>query len=183
MGLIIDDGKGDGASAGVTNDNRLQVESKSNVRGFYVSRDEERLFNVVFEQSSSAAGNYVGYMKNTSTTRRLIIDLARLQADSAAIWKIYSATGTATGGITATAKNMNLESALTPEATLLQYNVGGFVASSALIASERHPANTSSVVPFDDTLILGQNNAVAFQYNSGVTGKASVTVRFYYEDV
>ena len=181
MGFNIDDGLGRGHIAGVSPDNRLMVAAKSNLRGYYVSRDDERLFNAVFEDASAAAGNYVAYILNTSTTRRMVIDLIRVEAANAALWKVVTATGTATGGNSVTAVNMNRTSSITPEATMLADNVGGFTAGTPLIARARHPADSSITIPFDDTLILGQNNAIALEYDAGTTGIAGATIRFYYE--
>lgn len=181
MGIRTEDGLGRGYEAGVSASNRLMVASESNTRSYYVSRDAKRLFNWVFEDASAVAGNYVAYIKNTSTTRALVIELVRLQAANAATWKVVTATGTATGGTAVTAVNMNRGSGLTEEATALADNVGGFTAGSALIAIARHPAESSIVVPFDDTLILTPGTAIAIEYDAGTTGQAAVTLRAYYE--
>ena len=182
MGIQVE-GHSAGYVAGVTEGGRLQTEAQTNLRGFYVSRDEQRLFNAVFVDASAAAGNYVAYLKNTSTSRILIIDLIRVEAANAALWKVVTATGTATGGTTVTAVNMNRQSGIAPEATMLADNVGGFTAGSALIAIDRHPDNSSSTIPFDDTLILGPQNAIAIEYDTGSTGAAGAVIRFYYEDL
>lgn len=186
MGLNIEDGMGRGNVAGVSKDNRLMVAAKVNNRGYYVSRDEQRLFNAVFSDASATATNYVAYIKNTSTTRRLVIEFIRVEGVGGAtppIWRVVTATGTATGGTAVTAVNMNRGSAISAEATLLADNIGGFTAGTPLIASVRHPSNDSKQIDFDDTLILGQNDAIAIQYFAGTTAEASVTIRFYYEDI
>lgn len=183
MGFVVEDGLGRGYQAGVSKGNRAMVVAKTNLRGYYVSRDDGRLFNAVFEDASAANGNYVAYIKNTSSTRRMVVDLVRLESANNAIWKIVTATGTATGGTAVTAVNMNRASAITPEATLLADNVGGFTAGTPLIAKVRNLANTSIIVPFDDTLILGPANAFAIEYDTGTTGEAAATVRFYFEDI
>lgn len=183
MGLQLEDGKGRGHIAGVSKDNRVMTSAKVNTRGYYVSRDDQRLFNAVFEDASAAAGDYVAYIKNTSTTRRLVIDLFRIGAVNAAIFKVVTATGTATGGNAVTSVNMNRGSSITPEATLLADAVGGFAAGTPLIVKVRTPAATSFDINFDDTLILGQNDAIAVEYDVGTTGEASVTLRYYFEDI
>lgn len=183
MGIIFEDGEGSGKLAGVTIDNRIKAESKSNVRGYYVSRDDERAFNAVFEDASAAAGDYVAYLKNTSTTRNLYVDLVRVDAANAVKWKVVSATGAATGGNTVTPVNMNRSSGITASVDARADNVGGFTAGSNLIATIRNAANSSATIPFDDVLVLGQNDAIAIEYDSGTTGDASITIRFYFEDV
>lgn len=175
----------DGASRNVhvSPDNRLMVASKSNVRGFFVSRDDNRLFNAVFEDASAAAGNYVAYLQNTSSSRLLFIDLMRLGAAENAIFKVVTATGTATGGNAVTPVNMNRQSGITAEVTALADNVGGFTAGTALISKDRILADTDKDVPFDDVLILGPDDAVAVEYDTGTTGEASVLIRFFFEDI
>lgn len=173
------EGHSSGLVAGVSNENRLQVEAETNLRGFFKSRDDRRLFNAVFQDASAAAGNYVAYLKNTSTTRILVVDLVRVGAVNAAKWKFFKVTGTGSG-TTVTAVNMNFQSGIQPEATLLADNITGLTTSGEF-ATTRTPANTSQIVPFDDTLILGPQDAFAIEYDTGTTGEAAATVRFYYE--
>ena len=159
------------------------VTSKTNLRDYFVSRDDARAFNAVFADASAAAGNYVAYLKNTSTTRHMAINFIHVGAVNAAVWQIVTATGTATGGNTTTAVNLNRGSDITPEATILADNVGGFTAGSAIIANARHPANSMFTFPLDDVLILAPSNAIAVQYLTGSTGEANATIRFYFEDI
>jgi len=184
MGLQIVDGLGRGNEAGVSDGNRLMTVSKSNIRGYYVSRDEQRAFNWIFSDATLAAGTYAGYLQNTSVTRNMFIDLIRLSAVNNIYWKIVAATGTATGGSAVTAINLNRNSGISSESsTAVQDNIGGFTAG-AVIAHARTLANSQVDVPFDDMLILGPNNAIAFEGDAvGGTGIAEVLVRGFYEDI
>ena len=165
----------------VSPDNRLMVAAKGNVRGFFVSRDDKRLFNGTCIATSSTAGAYQAYLKNTSPTRNLFVDIVRVGALNTALWKVVKATGTATGGSTGTITNMNMGSGITAEATLTQNNVGGFTAGN-VIAMARHAANSDKDIPFDDTLVLPPQTAIAVEYDTGSSGASEITMRFFFED-
>lgn len=173
------EGHSAGLVAGVSDNNRLQVEAETNLRGYFISRDDRRLFNAVFQDASAAAGNYVAYIKNTSTTRQLVVDIVRVGAVNAAKWRFFKVTGTGSG-TAVTAVNMNFQSGIEPEATILADNITGLTTAGEF-ATTRTPANTSQVIPFDDTLILGPQNAFAIEYDTGTTGEAAATIRFYFE--
>jgi hypothetical protein len=148
-----------------------------------ISRDKELMFNAVFLDASAVAGNYIGYIKNTSTTKMLVIESIRFGSVNAVKWKIATATGTATGGNTVTAVNMNRSSTVVPEATILADNIGGFTPGTPLIAQIRNGANGSASIDFTKTLILKESDAIAFEYDTGTTGEAAATLRFYYVNI
>jgi len=160
---------------------RALVESKSNLRGFFISRDDARLFNIVFNDASAAAGDFVGYVKNTSQSRILVVDLVRVEATEAAVWNVHKVSGVAVGAAAAPLPvNMNFGSGLLAEAEVAVDAITGLT-SEGLVASDRHLAASSSVIPFDDTLILPPDTAFAIQYLTGTTGEAAITARLYYE--
>ena len=170
--------------AGVDNNNRLWVDAISQEKGALVSRNSNRAFNWIFSDASLAAGTYAGYLQNTSTTRLLFIDLVRMSAVNNVYWKIVKATGTATGGNAVTAFNLNMQSGINAESsTAVADNIGGFTAG-AVIAHARSLANSQVNIPFDDLLILGPNDAIAFEGDAvGGTGIAEVLVRGFFEDI
>lgn len=182
MSFQIKDGHGKGYLAKVNKLGELSVEASTRERSAEVSIDDGLTFNAVFEDASAAAGDYVAYIKNISTTRNLFIEIIRLSAANAATWKVVTATGTATGGNTVTPVSMNRGLNITAEVTALADDVGGFTAGSALIAMNRTPATTSSIIPFNDRLILGTGDAIALEYDAGTTGIASSTIAFYFRD-
>lgn len=185
MSINISGNKDGGGIADLnfTKDSRLKSDCRVNKSSHFVSVEKGLTFNYVFEDASAAAGDYVAYLKNTSTTRNLVIELVRVWSTSTAVWKVVTATGTATGGTTVTAVSMNRGLNITPEATALADNVGGFTAGSALIADEATAANSSSVIPFDDTLILGTGDAIAIERDAaGSTDRCGITMRVYFED-
>lgn len=181
MGLQIEDGTGSGVSAGVTLDNRFMVDSRNARRSFFISRDEGQVYNLNSHDASAEAGTFIAYWKNTSTTRSLVIDLLRVGAVETVLWKVWFVTGTATGGNVLIPTNLNSNSSNVAEATARGDDAIANISTVTQIANARTPANESLNVPFDNTLIIGQNDAIAVEYNTGTTGIAEVLIRGFYE--
>jgi len=180
MAVTIVDGLGRGKSAGVSNTRRLLTNAQTNLTAHFVSANEGLAFNVVSIDPSADAADYIFYFKNTSTTHLCFIDLMRCQAVNAALWKVTDVTGTATG-TTITPRNMNRTSGVTAEATALGNAAVGGLTAGHVLAVARSPAATSVSIPFDDVLILGTNNAIAVEYDTGTTGLAEVLMRCYFQ--
>ena len=66
MGLIIEDGKGTGKSAGVTEDNKLEVEAVTSSKEHYTNHHDGTAFNITFNQSPTAADDCIAFVQNTA---------------------------------------------------------------------------------------------------------------------
>lgn len=181
MGLKIEDGKGSGISAEVNSKNRLKVDSDTQLTSATVSDEAGLCFNAVSVDSSAAAGEYILYFKNTSTSKKFYVDLIRVGTVNAALFKIATVTGTAAGSSALTPVNLNLTSGKEAEATCRGDGAITGLTEDSVIAVTRVSAATSSNIPFDDTLILGPNDAIAVEYDTGTTGAAEVLLRGYYQ--
>lgn len=179
MGVQIE-GAGGGELVEVTN-KRLDVNSKTTRRSFFISRDDGQVFNLNSHDASAAAGTHIVYWQNTSPTRNLVIDLVRMGGVETALWKVWFVTGTAAGGSLLTPTNMNGASANAAEGITRGDGEVTGLTQVAEIANIRSPANESMTVPFDATLIIRQNNAIAVEYDTGTTGIAEVLIRGFYE--
>lgn len=180
MGIEIESAQ-DGNKLLVNSDGRALVEANSARRSFFVSRDEGRVFNIVYNDAAAVAGEHLGYLKNTSQSRNLVIDLVRVGADANVVWNVHKVTGTAVGvGTDPLPVNMNLGSGLIAEAETAVENVAG-LASEGVIASDRQLAGESVIIPFDNTLILPPDTAMSVQYLTGAGGEAAITIRLFYE--
>ena len=132
MGFQIEGGAGSGFAAHVTKRGRLKTDTMTETREFIVARDDQRAFNVYCTGTTMTDGQYVAYLKNTSSTRNMHIQLIRVSGEGTApiIWKIHKVTGTAANGQAATPVNLNLGSSVTAEATVLED--GGATAISGI---------------------------------------------------
>lgn len=182
MSLKIGDGRGRGLTASVSEANRLNVSAKTADRIYYVSRDDKLSFISTSVIASAAAGNYIYYIKNTSSTRNLFIFEMHLSSANAALWKVSKVTGTAAGtGITPI--NMNTGSGITAETASFGNAAVTGLTETAVIHPARNPADGSSDVGFGGALILTPNEAVAVEYDTGTTGGAEVTTEFWFERI
>ena len=180
--MKIEDGRGKNGDASVSIQQRLNASSKNARRIYYVSRDDGRAFNAVYDSITAAAGDYTAYLKNTSDTRNLYVSNIEFHSAENVKWKIWQVTGTAASGETVTPSNMNLTSGLAAEATAM----AGDTAITGLttvkqIGSHRSQANGDSSMDFDGALILGPGDAIAIEYDAGTTGICSHDIFFWYE--
>lgn len=181
MGFKLKDGAGRGYEMSISESLRGNVSAKVARRPYYVSRDDNLAFVVSSVAASIAAGEYLIYIKNTSTTRNLFIGNIHLGAENNVLWKAWGVTGTASG-TTITSVNLNLASSITPESTTIgDSSVTGLTAVD-FFHKLRTLANDEKIMDFDGALILGPNNAIAVEYDTGTTGAADATIEYHFED-
>jgi len=182
MALKIESGLGDGRVAGVSPENRLMVAASTNIKGHFISRDDNLAVNPVSHDATAAAGTHVFYFKNDSATRDFFVDLMRVGGVASILWKVWSVTGTAADGSALTPVNLNLKSGATAEATARGGDAITGLTQVDEIATVRSAANANTDIPFDDMLILGQGDAIAVEADAvSSTDVAEVLMRGYYE--
>ncbi len=182
MGLQLEDGKGRGYNASVSESNRLNVSAKSNPRAFYISRDEGLAFTISSVDESADAGDMVCYLKNTSTTRNMYIKQIHYGGDNAALWKTWIVSGVA-GGTSITPVNLNLTSGKAAEAIAFGSNPVAGLAQDSLVGTHRTLAGAHSIDAWDDIIVVGPSNAIGIEYDTGTSGKAEVNIEFHYEAI
>lgn len=181
--MKIEDGRGRGYSMSVSESNRANVSAKTAPRTYYVSRDDELVFNLVSIDASADAGDIIAYIKNISDTKNLFVKQVHLSSVNAALWKFWAATGTPAGTVL-TPANLNLSSGRTsPTSAYGDGAVTGLTLASVPFDALRTPANSHEEHIYEGALILGPGNAIAVEYDTGTTGAADVTIEFYFEDV
>lgn len=182
--MRLQDGKGRNGEAAVSSDQRLDVNSKSADRIYYKSRDDGLAFNAVYDGITAAAGDYVSYLKNTSTTRNLHVSTIEYHSSQNAKWLVWSVTGTADSGESITPTNLNLSSGVSAEVTAMAGNtpISGLTAVSKL-GTHRSQAESESEMDYRGALILGPGDAIAVEYDSGGTGDVTIDTFFWYETI
>ena len=180
--MKIEDGKGKKGDASVSSDQRLDVSSRSNSRSFYVSRDLGLAFNAIYN-FTAAANDIVAYVKNTSSTKNLFITAVEFHAVEAVKWKVFSCTGTAAAGETVTPSNLNLSSGKIAEATAMagDTTITGLT-SVAQIGTQRSVATGSVEMNFQDALLLGPEDAIYVEYDTGTAGIGEADIFMHFED-
>jgi len=177
-GGLIEDGKGRGFKASVSSFLRLNVSSKSNPRIYYNSRVLGSAFTFVSEYSATS-GDYVLYIKNTSTVNSLVISGVWASADENAKWCIEKVEGVASG-TDVVANPLNFSKKTTATADIKGSAAVTGLTKEATVAASRSMANTTIPMQFEDALIIGSSTAIAIKY-IGTAGDVSVTVGGHFE--
>lgn len=183
MGFTVEDGKGRGFQASVSESNRMNVSAKTNPRIFYTSRDSGQAFMLTSVDAGPTAADYICYLKNTSKTQNLFIDEIRFSSQAVSVWKIWSVTGTAAGGTALTPSNLNLASGNTALATARGDGAVSGLTADSLLGAIRTLASNTEKMDYQDSLLMGPNDAIAIEYDTGSASSAEVSILFHYEDV
>ena len=165
-------------------DNRFNVSSRQDSRGYYNSRDESLAFSLVWDDASSAAADFIIYWKNTDTTGKvLVISAVGLNSEQASSFKLHIVTGTAAAGSTITPLCLNRSTPKTAQATAME--AAGTAITGLTTAGTVDHANCGAdgheELRLDDRLRIGQDQAVAIEYEQGTTGRTWGVIFGYYE--
>jgi hypothetical protein len=183
--MFIEDGKGSGRKCSVSSVQRLNVSAKTQPRIFYASRDFGNAYNMVCESSSTAAGAYTLYLKNASSDSNLFVSVIEFHSVENTKWKIWEVSGTATGGTSNTPAEMNLSKSIPADVTAMD-NSGGAISGLTQVkqlGSHRNTALGDSEMDFEGALILGPNDAIAVEMDTGTTGITSHDLYFWFEGI
>ena len=164
-------------------DNRLNVSSRGDSRSYYNSRDESQAFSVVWDDASSVAGDMIIYWKNTNLNGKvLVVDSVGLNSEQAASFKLHLVTGTATG-TTVTPFCLNQASPKTAAATTIEAAGTAItgLTSAGVIDHASVPVDGHEEFRLDDRLRIGQDQAIAIEYEQGTTGRTWGVIFGFYE--
>lgn len=166
-------------------DGRANVSSRSDARVYYISRDQGRAFSVPFDFQSATAGEYGAYWQNTSTTDDLVIQAIGVNSANASRIKLWFVTGTAAAGTTVTPTNVNKTSPKDAEATAMEGASAGTgitgLSTDGLIDFVGVVANGHEEFRLQDSIRLGQNDAIALEYDEGTSGDMWGVIFGFYE--
>ena len=164
-------------------DGRLNTSSRSDGRSYYNSRDESESFSLIWDDATSASGDYVLYWKNTDVTGRvLVIESIGVNSTTAGIFKVSTVTGTASGvSVTPTCLNRSqprsavsvcVEAAGTAITGLTEDLPIDIVACTATGHEEMR---------LKDRVRLGQDQAIAIECELGTGARTWGVVFGYFE--
>ena len=167
-------------------DNRLNVSARSDDRAYYNSRDKGETFSIVFDFQSASAGEFGGYFKNTSSTgKSFVVAGVGINSVEASRIKLHFVTGEAAGGTPLIPTNLNGSSSNAATATAMEgasaaTGITGLT-SEAVIDFAYVTATGHQEFRLKDRLRLGQNDAIAVEYDEGTTGDFSGVIFGYFE--
>ena len=165
-------------------DGRANVSSRSNSRVYYNSRDERQTYAVPYDHESAAAGEFSVYLENTSSTKEMVISRASFNSVEFARVKLWFVTGTAAGGTLITPTNLNKGSSNDADALVRQAAAGDAITgltTQGLIDHEFVSATGHGEFSINDTVRLGQNDAIVIEYDEGVTGDLVGVIDIFFE--
>lgn len=181
--MKIEDGKGKNGDASVSSVQRLNVSAKTAPRPMYAARDFGMSFSAI-HTFTAAAGEYVAYLKNTSSTANIFIGDISFGGVESVLWKGFFVTGTAASGElltpTPTNKSMNIPADCISMAG--DTSITGLT-TDGLFTIRRSPANDTGEEAFEDTVILGPGDAIVIEYDTGTSGIGEVDIHFHYENL
>ena len=164
-------------------DNRLNVSSRGDSRSYYASRDNSAAFSLSWDDSTSAAGDFIVYWKNTDATgKKLVIHTVELNSANDCSFKVWTVTGSASGA-TATPVCLNFSAPQSANAEAIQAAGTAITGLSEdlLIAHIGTSAYGDKTFSDDDNVIIGQDQAIAIEYEQGTTGRTWGTIFGFYE--
>ena len=167
-------------------DNRLNVSARSDDRAYYNSRDKGETFSIAFDFQSASAGEFGAYFKNTSSTGlQFVIAGVGINSVEASRIKLHFVSGDAGGGTPIIPTNLNRTSQNAATATAME---GGAAAtgitgltSGGLVDFAYVQATGHQEFRLKDRVRLGQNDAIAIEYDEGTTGDFSGVIFGYFE--
>jgi len=162
-------------------DGRLNVSARADSRSFYVSRDDGQAYILRIEDDDAVAGDLVAYIQNTSTSKRMYITDIHLNSENAATFKLAFGDSTAATGTGVDPVNLNRGSPNDSVDNSFGNGAVGGVTASTFFSTVRVGAGEFEEWDSKDALILGQNDNLVIEYDTGSTGDIEVDIFFFQE--
>jgi len=165
-------------------DGRLNVSSRADSRAYYNSRDREQTYSVIVDHQGAVAGEFSAYWKNLSNTKTLVISSVAVNSAENSRIKIHFVTGDVAGGATVTPTNLNNPSSNAADSQSKEGVSGDALTgltSKSVVDCVFVLANGHGELALADRVRLGQNDAIALEYDEGTTGDFVATIYGYFE--
>ena len=190
--IQIEDGKGSGNRAEVNSEGYIHVKAITETQEAHISHDDGRTFFLSSGASNhvthtaTAAGGYLLYIKNNSTTHKLFIEKIMLVTGAAAVSFALMkkpTLGTITNHNTMTPINTNFGSGNVADATAYTWNetgngMGGLTSGTTMFTAT--PNVGASILPIDSSIILTTNDSIGIKVFGAA--EVSASMRFYFKE-
>ena len=161
-------------------DARLNVSSRSDGRGFYVSRDNGQAYILHIKDVDAADGDLIAYLRNDSKDKKLYVEDIHISSPVACKFIISFGNATAATGTSVTPVNLNKSSSNDADVTAFGNAAVGGVGADVDFASMRIGASATGELDFGDTLILGQNDNIVIESDLITSTPDLVEVDIYF---
>ncbi len=177
----IDDG-GINGSVTVSNTQRLDVSSRSASRQYYESRDEGNVYSITMTDAGAQTTEDLIYLKNTSTTKDIVIDDIFIGSLAVSEWVLKFVTNTATvAGTVIVPTNLNQASSKTSSSETRGGATGVTnLIDGGTIAILRVGVGITSDFKFGEALRLGQDDAIAIELTT-TAADGEITIFYHFD--
>lgn len=185
--MKLEDGKGSGKVAEVSDKNRLLTQSAASTEMHENTQNEEQVY--MFSTNGFIAINTLNtetgimYVKNTSATKNLFIHDIRTcgnQVQKVVIYKNPTG-GTLISNATAGAScNLNFKSSNTPEANIYKGADGSTISSGTHLGQHINGVGHSNIST-GDSILLGRNDSIGISFELAASGVVCAAISGYYE--
>ncbi len=165
-------------------DGRLNVSSRIDGRRYYNSRDLEQSYSVPFQDADADAAEFVAYIKNTDTTKTLVVSSIGINSSIAGTFILHKMNSTVGTGTDLVPVNLNFASPNTAAMIAVKGTGGVGVAgagSAAILDVLQVATNAHEEFRLENTLRLGQNQAVAIEYDRGASSVVEGVFFIFFE--
>jgi hypothetical protein len=180
--MLVEDGKGSGFKAQVTDHNMLRVYSMVETEMSHMSEVHGDAFIWSAGANWGADKNAI-WLRNDNADKNLIIEGIFLGAVATAVISIYVGNGSTSGGTTVTGTNLNRGSGKIAEATCKHTNTNlDTPTDMTLVGSMYAPAGNRLAIDFKGALVLGYYDEVAVNIVTDID-MLYVNIMGYYHEV
>ena len=165
-------------------DGRLNVSSRQDGRSYYISRDQGQAYSTTFSNAAAADGDFSFFLKNTSTTKTLVIDSIGVNTavDTTRV-KLWFASIASQAGDAVTPVNLNKDSSNDAQCTFLEHNTTAIATITKLggaIDDVQISTSGHEELRLVDRVRLGQNDAVVLEVVTTANTPIIFGVCFFY---
>ncbi len=181
MAEIIEDGLGSGLKAEVNKLHQLVVRSIMELDINHVAEKFGESYFTEAVDAAPTAGEYTLYFKNDSETDFVINAIDGFATDADVVWKLTIVTGTAGGASVITPVNFNLGSGNSADATV-RGGAGGVTGLAAgTVIRTIYGGAVFNRIRIEAHIIIPKNFALAFEYDAGTGGAATIGFSGFYK--
>ena len=184
MSEIIEDGTGQGYKAKVNKNNELVVKAIMEFDISHVSHFFGEAYMVQAVDTGPTANEYTLYFKNTDSKDFIVDNLYSYVTDTNVVWILTTVTGTAGGAPVIVPANLNLGSGNTADATCRggAAGVSGLTPVTTIFTIYGGAVFTPQIIPLEGALVIPKNFAIAFEYDAGTGGAATIGFDGHYDE-
>lgn len=180
--MLIEDGRGTGSKAQVTNEGFLTTESTAIPFAFHINHDHQEAYSIIVEKTPTAAGNCFFYMKNNNEADMIGIEISlAVDTNTETIEMWGGLVGTPLGVTVNTPINVNLGSAKKADIDCYDgVDITGLFGGGKAFEFKIKPDESSKIYKTDLYVIIPKNATFAlFAKNGNINILCVMTIVFH----